>query len=101
MATAVLDYKFPSYERMRDTLIQNLYEEVTTKVKKRLASSPTFSVMMDVWSSNAVEGFEGLSCSVVTCDYVTFTTFLSLHEIPKNHTAAAVFVEYELGNMQK
>ena len=42
MAAAVLDYLFPSYERMRDTLIPNLYEEVTKKVKKRLASSPTF-----------------------------------------------------------
>ncbi|KZS07307.1 Uncharacterized protein APZ42_028993 [Daphnia magna] len=95
MAAAVPDYKLPCYERMRDTLIHNLHEEVAAAVKKRLASSPACSVMMDFWSSNAMEGFLGVSCSAVTCDYVPFTAFLALREMPKNHTAAAVFAEYE------
>ncbi|XP_045027125.1 uncharacterized protein LOC116919335 [Daphnia magna] len=42
-----------------------------------------------------MEGFLGVSCSAVTCDYEPFTAFLSLREMPKNHTAAAIFAEYE------
>lgn len=95
MAAAVPDYQIPSYKRMRETLIPHLYEEVATTVKKRLASSPACSVMMDLWSSKSMEGFLGVSCSAVTCDYEPFTAFLSLREMPKNHTAAAIFAEYE------
>ena len=95
IAAAVPDYQLPFYERMRDSLIPNLYDEVATQVRKRLASSPACSVMMDLWSSNTMEGFLGVSCSAVTSDYVPFTAFLSLREMPKNHTAAAVFAEYE------
>jgi hypothetical protein len=95
MAAAVPDYQLPSYERMRDTLIPHLYEKVATTVKKRLASSPACSVMMDLWSSKSMEGFLGESCSAVTCDYEPFPAFLSLREMPKNHTVAAVFAEYE------
>ncbi|KAK4045793.1 hypothetical protein OUZ56_033783 [Daphnia magna] len=51
--------------------------------------------MMGLWSSNAMKGFLGVSCSAVTCDYVPFTAFLALHEMQKNPTAAAVFAEYE------
>ncbi len=95
MAAAVTDYQLPSYERMRETLIPHLYEEVATTVKKRLASSPACSVMMDLWSFKSMEGFLGVSCSAVTCDCEPFTTFLSLREMPKNHTASAIFAEYE------
>ncbi|XP_045027119.1 uncharacterized protein LOC116919331 [Daphnia magna] len=42
-----------------------------------------------------MEGFLGVSCSAVPCDYEPFTAFLSLREMPKNHTAAAIFAEYE------
>ena len=81
---------------MRDSLIPNLYDEVATKVWKRLASSPACSVMMDLFSSNTMEGFLGVSWFGVTSDYVPFTAFLSLCEMPKNHTAAAAFfLEYE------
>ncbi|KZS00971.1 Uncharacterized protein APZ42_002521, partial [Daphnia magna] len=74
MAAAVPDYQIPSYERMRETLIPHIYEEVAT---------------------TSMEGFLGVSCSAVTCDYEPFTAFLSLREMPKNHTAAAIFAEYE------
>ena len=82
MAAAVPDYQLPSYERMRDTLIPHLYEEVAKTVEKHIASSPACSVMMDLWSSKSIEGFLGgqLFCSAVTCDYEPFTAFLSLRE---------------------
>ena len=51
--------------------------------------------MIDLWSSKSMERCLGVSCSLVTCDYGPFTAFLSLREMPKNHTAAAVFAEYE------
>ncbi|KZS20402.1 Uncharacterized protein APZ42_012923 [Daphnia magna] len=69
--------------------------EAVAALKIRLASSPACSIMMGLWSSNAMKGFLGVSCSAVTCDYVPFTAFLALHEMQKNPTAAAVFAEYE------
>ena len=51
--------------------------------------------MMDLWSSNTMTGFLGVSCSSVTKDYIPFAYFLALKEIPKNHTAAAILTEYE------
>ncbi len=95
MSAAVPEYKIPSYEKMRDTLIPILYEKVSRVVKQLLESSNMCTIMMDLWSSNTMTGFIGVSCSSVTKDYIPFTCFLALKEMPKNHTAAAILAEYE------
>ncbi len=95
MSAAIPDYRIPSYEKMRVTLIPSLYEKVVCAVRKLLTSCNMCTIMMDLWSSNTMTGFIGVSCSSVTQDYIPFTCSLPLKEMPKNHTAAAILAEYE------
>jgi hypothetical protein len=78
ISAAMPEYKIPSYEKMRETLIPILYEKVTCAVKKQLESSKMCTIMMYLWSSNTMTGFIGVSCSSVTQNYIPFTCFLAL-----------------------
>ena len=88
-------YKIPSYEKMRDTIIPSMYSRIVEGVKEILNSCDVATIMLDLWSSNSMIGFMGVSCSSVTADYIPFTCFLNMKEMPKNHTAEAIFSESE------
>lgn len=72
-------YNIPSYEKMRDTIIPSIYERTAEVVKTVLKSWDVVTIMLDLWSSNSMAGFMGVSCSSVTADYVPFTCFFE-HE---------------------
>ncbi|KZS10217.1 Uncharacterized protein APZ42_025370 [Daphnia magna] len=83
-------YNIPSYEKMRDTIIPSIYARTAEVVKTVLKSCNVVTIMLDLWSSNSMVGFMGVSCSSVTADYVPFTCFLNMKEMPSNHTAEAI-----------
>nr|CAH0105858.1 unnamed protein product [Daphnia galeata] len=88
-------YKIPSYEKMRDTVIPSMYSRIVEGVKEILNSCDVATIMLDLWSSNSMLGFMGVSFSSVTADYIPFTCFLNMKEMPKNHTAEAILSESE------
>ncbi len=88
-------YKIPSYEKMRDTIIPSIYSRIVEGVKEVLNSCDVATIMLDLWSSNSMVGFMGVSCSSVTADYIPFTCFLNMKEMPQNHTAEAILSESE------
>ncbi|KZS07309.1 Uncharacterized protein APZ42_028994 [Daphnia magna] len=88
-------YNIPSYEKMRDTIIPSIYARTAEVVKTVLKFCDVVTIMLDLWSSNSMVGFMGVSRSSVTADYVPFTCFLNMKEIPSNHTAEAILSESE------
>ncbi|XP_045034373.1 uncharacterized protein LOC123475567 [Daphnia magna] len=88
-------YNIPSYEKIRDTIIPSIYARTAVVVKTVLKSCDVVTIMLDLWSSNSMVGFMGVSCSSVTADYVPFTCFLNMKEMPSNHTAEAILSESE------
>lgn len=77
------------------TLIPILYEKTKAAVSALLDSTYTYSIKMDIWSSKFMVGYRGISVSAVTSNYIPFPCFLSIREMPKSHTAATIFAEYE------
>lgn len=88
-------YDIPSYERLRDTLIPERYQELREEITRLIDTSYSCSIILDIWSSPSMKSYLGVSCSFVTETFVPFTCFLTLKEMPKHHTAAAIFAEYE------
>ncbi|KAI9552615.1 hypothetical protein GHT06_020482 [Daphnia sinensis] len=88
-------YNIPSYEKMRDTIIPSIYARTAEVVKTVLKSCDVVTIMLDLWSSNSMVGFMEVSCSSVTADYVPFTCFLNMKEMPSNHTTKVILSESE------
>ena len=86
-------------------LIPIFYEKTKAAISALLDSTNICSIVMDIWSSKSIEvhrspsksmvGYMGISDSALTSSYIPFNCLLSIRQMPKSHTAAAIFAEYK------
>lgn len=75
-------YKISSYEKMRDTIIPSISSRIVEVVLEVLNYCDVVTIMLDLWSYDSMLGFMEVSCSSVTADYIPFTCFLNMKEMP-------------------
>jgi hypothetical protein len=88
-------YQIPSVERMRDTLLPNLFKKTKEAVQNKLSQASSVAMIMDIWSSKSMEGYIGLSASFVTDSFEPFVCLLALRRIYGRHTGEAIAAEYD------
>ena len=48
-------YQIPSVERIRDTLLPNLFNKTKEAVQNKLSQATSVAMIMDIWSSKNME----------------------------------------------
>ena len=89
-------YQIPSVERIRDTLLPNLFNKTKEAVQNKLSQATSVAMIMDIWSSKNMEGYIGLSASFLTDSFESFVCLLALRRIYGRHTGEAIAAEYDI-----
>lgn len=75
-------YQLPSSKYFSETLIPEMYEKVSEKLKDSLSSIDFVSITTNVWSSVAQDSYISLTCHCITKEFLY--QHLCLHAVPFN-----------------
>ena len=92
---AAPSYNIPSPAKLREKLIPRLLEESEKALKAKLDQAKSITVMLDLWSSKAMDGYLGLSCKGVTKEFEPFHGFLDIPKLAGSHTGKAICEVYK------
>ena len=85
----------PSPEKREGKTDTKLLEESEKALKAKLDQAKTVTVILDLWSSKAMDGYLGLSCNGVTNEFEPFHGFLDIPKLAGSHTGKAICEVYK------
>lgn len=88
-------YNIPSMERMRDTLDKKIFLEIENQLRRDLDEASSMSVILDLFSSQSMDGYLAISVSYVKPNFQTETALLDCVSFKGRHTAVNIYNEYE------
>ena len=72
-----------------------MFAEVEIDIAQLYEGDNACAAIIDLWGSSNMVGYCGTSSLFVTKDFIPFTAMLSLSEMPKHHTAAAILADHD------